>query len=118
MLVVKIPLFMAIRHHSVCELYKTNLCQFCCLRIAVKKCSHSNYLFQRCSLKNEVRGKCIKQLYTNWGEFYHAPSQQLQGIKEKKKSLQNSTQKSVVFNAVAYTDFTNIGNYLKYSHLN
>lgn len=109
---------MAIRHHSVCELYKTNLCQFCCLRIAVKKCSHSNYLFQRCSLKNEVRGKCIKQLYTNRGKFYQAPSQQLQGIKKKKKSLQNSTQKSVVFNAVAYTDFTNIGNYLRYSHLN
>lgn len=36
----------------------------------------------------------------------------------KKKSLQNSTQKSVVFNAVAYTDFTNIVNYLRYSHLN
>lgn len=60
------------------------------------------------------------------GKFYPAPSQQLQGIKtketlphfKKKKSLQNSTQKSVVFNAVAYSDFTNIGNYLRYSHLN
>lgn len=59
------------------------------------------------------------------GKFYPAPSQQLQGIKtkepppkKKKNSLQNSTQKSVVFNAVAYSDFTNIGNYLRYSHLN
>lgn len=108
---------MAIRHHSVCELYKTNLCQFCCLRIAVKKCSHSNYLFQRCSLKNEIRGKCIKQLYTEASFTKHLPSN-YRALKKKKKSLQNSTQKSVVFNAVAYTDFTNIGNYLRYSHLN
>lgn len=115
---------MAIRHHSVCELYKTNLCQFCCLRIAVKKCSHSNYLFQRCSLKNEVRRKCIKQLCTKASFTQHLPSnyralkQKKHSPTPKKKSLQNSTQKSVVFNAVAYSDFTNIGNYLRYSHLN
>lgn len=47
----------------------------------------------------------------------HLPSN-CRALRKKKKSLQNSTQKSVVFNAVAYTDFTNIGNYLKYSHLN
>ena len=66
---------MAIRHHSFCELYKTNLCQFCSLRMALKLCSHSNYLFQRCSLKNEVRGKCLKQLYPTKASFTkHLPS--------------------------------------------
>ena len=66
---------MALRHYSFCELYKTNLCQFCSLRRALKMCSHSNYLFQRCSLKSEVRGKCLKQLYpTNASIAEHLPS--------------------------------------------
>lgn len=70
--------------------------------------------------KEWSKGKVYKTI-VHRGKFYPAPSQQLQGIKtkqNKKKSLQNSTQKSVVFNAVAYSDFTNIGNYLRYSNLN
>lgn len=65
---------MAIRHHSFCELYKITLCQFWSLRIALKMCSHSNYWFQRCSLKNEVRGKGLKQLYPTKASFIvHLP---------------------------------------------
>lgn len=84
---------MAIRHHSFCELYKTNLCQFCSLRIALKMCSHSNYLFQRCSLKNEVRGKCLKQLYPRKAKFTeHLPSISSTYVHFFKKSLEKGIQ--------------------------
>lgn len=79
---------MAIRQHSFCELYKTTLCQFWSLRIALKMCSHSNYWFQRCSLKNEVRGKQLKQLYPTKASFIahlpciHSPVNKLRGVGE------------------------------------
>lgn len=82
---------MAIRHHSFCELYKTNLCQFCSLRIALKMCSHSNYLFQRCSLKNEVRGKGLKQLYPTKASFMSTfPASTVLMYAKKKKSLEKA----------------------------
>lgn len=107
---LKIPLFIAIRHHSFCELYKTNLCQFCSLRIALKMCSHSNYLFQRCSLKNEVRGKCLKQLHPTKASF-------LQYLCVFKKLTEQHYTKCILVSVIAYPNTCILVIYFIYLYL-
>lgn len=101
---------MALRRHSFWELYKTNLCQFCSLRRALKMCSHSNYLFQRCSLRNEGRGKCLKQLYPRKASFAgHLPNIYRMYVHLKKKIVLKCYTKFVLLYAITYSCTKGIG---------